>query len=371
MSNYNPQTTQAQLVLTTQDLIADMDFLIDLGFRLDKIFPADDPAVAMLSGYGLQLELNRNVTGVSAVINLITEQSGHFDAGTYMAPNGTRFNIVVKTRTLITPDTQHKFEVRPLNDNDSWVIGRAGMLYRDLIPDRLGGSIIASHIRIPEGGPVPDMVHYHTIGFQLIYCYSGWVKLVYEDQGSPFILRAGDCVTQPPEIRHRVLEASDGLEVIEIGVPAEHITTIDHELELPTPEHKPERVYHGQTFCHHQLQKAVWQPWRTPGFEYRDTGIYTATAGDASVHIARPLVTTTEALLQHHTDIQFTFVLNGGAQLIVPGRDAQSIKKGDAFVIPPHMEYRFREISSDLELLEVALPGHLSPNMNGIEPKKI
>ena len=72
------------------------------------------------------------------------------------------------------------------------------MLYRDLVPDRLGGSIIASHISIPDGGPVPDMVHYHTIGFQLIYCYRGWVRLVYEDQGPEFIINAGDCVIQPP-----------------------------------------------------------------------------------------------------------------------------------------------------------------------------
>ena len=34
---------------------------------------------------------------------------------------------------------------------------------------------------------------------------------------------------QPPEIRHRVLYASDNIEVVEIGVPAEHITTIDHD----------------------------------------------------------------------------------------------------------------------------------------------
>ena len=41
--------------------------------------------------------------------------------------------------------------------------GRAGMVYRDLIPDRLGGAFIASHITIPEGGPVPDYVHHHDI----------------------------------------------------------------------------------------------------------------------------------------------------------------------------------------------------------------
>jgi hypothetical protein len=45
--------------------------------------------------------------------------------------------------------------VRRLKDNTPWVIGRAGMRYRDLIPGRLGGSIIASHIRILDAGPVP------------------------------------------------------------------------------------------------------------------------------------------------------------------------------------------------------------------------
>ena len=38
------------------------------------------------------------------------------------------------------------------------------------------------------------------------------------------MLRPGDMVIQPPEIRHRVLESSDGLEVVEIGCPADHIT---------------------------------------------------------------------------------------------------------------------------------------------------
>ena len=59
------------------------------------------------------------------------------------------------------------------------------------------------------------------VHFQLIYVYRGWVDLVYEDQGPPFRLEAGCCVTQPPLIRHKVLVSSDDLHVIEIGVPAE------------------------------------------------------------------------------------------------------------------------------------------------------
>ena len=64
--------------------------------------------------------------------------------------------------------------------------------------------------------------------------------MVYEDQGGPFRLHAGNCFIQPPEIRHRVLYAADGIEVIEIGVPAEHVTEIDHAMTLPTRS-RPDR----------------------------------------------------------------------------------------------------------------------------------
>ena len=37
--------------------------------------------------------------------------------------------------------------------------------------------MIASHIRVPDG-PVPDMVHYHKVGFQLIFCVAGWVDVL-------------------------------------------------------------------------------------------------------------------------------------------------------------------------------------------------
>jgi quercetin dioxygenase-like cupin family protein len=281
--------SQAHIVLSTADLNADMEFLINLGFRLDQIFPADDPAVAILSGYGLQLRLDKTATVSPATLHLLADkpESIHLTKREFTAPNGTRFIIFPLSPALNIPATVHGFEVRSMQDSDSWVIGRAGMLYRDLLPNRLGGSMIASHIRIPKGGPVPDQVHFHTVGFQLIYCLKGWVKLVYEGQGPPFVLQAGDCVTQPPEIRHQVLEASDGLEVIEIGVPADHITTMDHEMQLPTKDFYPDREYQGQRFCRHHGREAVWKPWRIDGFEVRDTGVGEATEGMATVEVAR------------------------------------------------------------------------------------
>src|SRR4029078_9606550 len=105
---------------------------------------------------------------------------------------------------------------------------RVGIVYPHLIPRRLGGRYIASHISIPEGGPVADWVHYHRIALQIIYVRRGWVRVVYPDGCEPFVMREGDLVIQPPEVRHRVLESSDGLEVIEISAPAVHATYADH-----------------------------------------------------------------------------------------------------------------------------------------------
>jgi quercetin dioxygenase-like cupin family protein/catechol 2,3-dioxygenase-like lactoylglutathione lyase family enzyme len=355
----------AEVSLPSQDLAADLAFYTqELGFRLDMIFPADDPAVAVLSGYGLRLRLERNAAVAPGALRLLCLDPDAFAEGRreLTAPNGVRIQIVDAHPRLETPPTQHAFVVRRLKDNSPWVIGRAGMRYRDLIPGRLGGSIIASHIRIPDAGPVPDMVHYHTVGFQLIFCYHGWVRLVYEDQGPPFDLKAGDCVIQPPQIRHRVLESSENLQVIEIGVPAEHITTVDHEMELPTPFLQPERDFGGQTFCRSEAEKAVWTPWRLLGFEARETGIGAATAGVASVQVARPAGHGPDQSDQHgqvtsHTsDILFTFVLSGSVMLHGEGQGSHSLSEGDAYVIPPHMKTALTDCSEDLQLLEVSLP---------------
>ncbi|MDB4122733.1 cupin domain-containing protein, partial [Octadecabacter sp.] len=280
------------------------------------------------------------------------------------APGGTVVDILPLNPPLHLPDTDHAFVVRRLADQAPWVIGRAGMHYRDLIPTRLGGSIIASHIRIPDGGPVPDMVHYHRVGFQLIYCYRGWVDVLYEDQGGPIRLHAGDCFIQPPEIRHRVLEASDGIEVIEIGVPAEHVTEIDHDMTLPTSDLRPDREWpdsqgRGQRFVHNVGSDAQWHPFRLQGFIARDTTINDATKSVAGVQVVRR-GTGDPQWAKHDADIHFTFVMEGTFTLEGESKDPFRLTAGDAFVIPPNMRTRYSEPSDDLELLEVTLAGTFS-----------
>ena len=356
-------STRAELLLPSRDLHADLAFFRErLGFRLESISPADDPAQAVLSGHGVRIRLERGAAHTPGVIRLHCEDPGTFGNGVreFRAPNGTCIELRDLHPRLERPPTRHALVVqRRGTDGGAWGVGRAGMHYRDLIPGRLGGAIIASHIRIPEAGPVPDDVHYHIAAFQLIYCYRGWVDLVYEDQGPPFRLEAGDCLIQPPRIRHRVIESSAGLEVIEIAVPAEHLTALDHALALPTGRLHPDRDFGGQRFCRHAARDAMWAAGRLPGFSACDTGIATATRGVANVQVARRANDGDDdgAQTSHDADILFTFVLEGGMTLRAPEREACALRAGDAFVVPPGLRTAYERCTDDLELLEVSLPG--------------
>ncbi len=352
------EKTRAEIVLPTSNLAEDIAFFTrKLGFRMEAIFPADDPKVAVFTGHGTRFRLDSDAEGQVGALRLLTESDhelGKFGAG-MQAPGGLMVEFAPLNPKVEVPPTQHEFVVRRLQDRAPWVIGRAGMHYRDLVPSRLGGAMIASHIRIPDGGPVPDMVHFHKVGFQLIFCYRGWVDVLYEDQGDIRRLNAGDCFIQPPEIRHRVIEASEGIEVIEIGVPADHVTEIDHDMTLPTPHYRPDREWSGQRFVHNLAAGADWKPFRIPGLVARDTTIGENTKGMASVLVVRkgsgdiPWV-------RHDGDILFGFLMDGTMTLQGEGQPDHSLTPGDAFVIPPGMKTRFSSVSNDLEFLEVSLP---------------
>lgn len=101
---------------------------------------------------------------------------------------------------------------------------RAFFEYRNLgIDGATGGRYGANVIRAVPGRHAEGAWHTHDLDFQLVYVMKGWVKFEYEDNGE-HILRAGSCVLQPPGIKHREVEHSDDLELIEITSPAEFST---------------------------------------------------------------------------------------------------------------------------------------------------
>jgi quercetin dioxygenase-like cupin family protein len=167
-----------------------------------------------------------------------------------------------------------------ISSESEWTTGRVGMLYRDLTPHSLNSRVVVSQIRLPFDGEVPDYVHYHKVDFQMIYCVKGRIKVVYEDQGEPFWLETGDCVLQPPEIRHRVLECTAGAEVIEVSMPAEHETWVEHDITLPTNTLNPAREFSGQRFVRHIAAENAAQ-------DRRDLGISAATGDRYSAYIQK------------------------------------------------------------------------------------
>lgn len=342
----------AEILLPGKRLSETLSFFTDeLGFRVDSIYPADAPRVAVISGHGVRLRLDAALGGDPGVIRLKC-RSLNAVSKERVAPNGTTIQYVVEEEPLVLPPLKPSLFVLNTNDGDGFGEGRAGMHYRDLIPDRFGGRIIASHIRIPDGGPVADYVHHHHIVFQLIFCVHGWVRVVYEDQGSPMLMEAGDCFLQPPHIRHRVLEASDNMEVVEIACPAEHETCVDHQMELPTLALNTDRDFSGQKFIFHKAKDAAWSPWRNAGFEQQDTGIAKATGGAASALVVRANGDESRASLSHDEDMRFLFVLEGDATLAC-GKDSHHLGKNSSAAIPAGLTSDLTDVSADFKMFEV------------------
>jgi mannose-6-phosphate isomerase-like protein (cupin superfamily) len=337
-------------------------FTGQLGFRVDSIYPADCPTIAVVSGYGVCLHLEEGSETPPGILRVLCHNPAAIGNGAseIVAPNGTLIKLVEADPPIALPPQKQSFVVQKMQNGVGWTEGRAGMLYRDLIPDRQGGRFIASHIKYQEGGPVPDYVHFHKIRFQMIYCYKGWVRVGYEDQGKPLMVCAGDCLLQPPEIRHRVFESSPGLEVLEICCPAKHITIADHKLELPNSTIDKERDFGGQRFVHHQAVKASWHPWKSDGFEYRDTGIGLATGNLAGVRVIRLSGEGARTHHYHHSgEFLFLVILQGEATLSSEKHGSQQMLASDSCVIPAELQVSLTNTSVDLEFLEVVLPAFL------------
>ncbi|MGI9610927.1 MAG: cupin domain-containing protein [Acidimicrobiia bacterium] len=342
----------SQVVVPCDELQSTVDwFLANTGFRMVLIRPADDPSIAVLDGYGISIRLDREAAdGPSSLLLAVDELPSD---RVVTAPNGTVIQFVLSDPPFDLPPNRSEFVSSRSADAD-FSTGRAGMTYRDLIPARQGGRFIASHIRIPEGGPVPDYVHHHHIRFQMIFCHQGWADLVYEDQGPQFRFEAGDCVLQPPHIRHRVLATSDAFEVVEIGCPAEHDTLRDNEMTLPTSSIDRDRDFGGQRFVWHRAASAVADPWHSPGFDFINFGIDQATDGLATVGIVRAGEEAEIGSFSNDSEFLFWFVRAGAATLTRNGEDSP-IGPRDAITFAPDETYSLTDVSPDLELLEVKL----------------
>jgi mannose-6-phosphate isomerase-like protein (cupin superfamily) len=100
--------------------------------------------------------------------------------------------------------------------------------YRDLgIEAGTNGDYVAHVIRAngeEEGDQIHEW-HIHECRFQMVFVLRGWAKFEYEGAGIR-TLREGDCINQVPMLKHREIECSDDLELLEIVSPADFKTRI-------------------------------------------------------------------------------------------------------------------------------------------------
>jgi hypothetical protein len=98
--------------------------------------------------------------------------------------------------------------------------------YRDLgVADASSGLARAHVIRL-IGPCEPDVVsklHFHDVDFQMVYVLKGWVKTYMEGVGET-MFRTGSSWTQPPRIKHLIMDYSDDVELLEIILPADFKT---------------------------------------------------------------------------------------------------------------------------------------------------
>ena len=98
--------------------------------------------------------------------------------------------------------------------------------YRDLGIAKASHGLAQAHVIRLIGPCNPAEVsklHFHDVEFQMVYVLKGWVKTYMEGQGET-LMRKGSAWTQPPRIKHLILDYSDDVELLEVILPAEFKT---------------------------------------------------------------------------------------------------------------------------------------------------
>ncbi|MDN3274604.1 cupin domain-containing protein [Frankia sp. RB7] len=98
--------------------------------------------------------------------------------------------------------------------------------YRDLGIAAASHGLAQAHVIRLQGPCDPQEVsklHLHHVDFQMVYVLKGWVKTYMDGQGET-LMKEGSAWTQPPKIKHMILDYSDDVELLEVILPAEFKT---------------------------------------------------------------------------------------------------------------------------------------------------
>ena len=98
--------------------------------------------------------------------------------------------------------------------------------YRDLGVAEASQGLARAHVIRLIGPCDPAEVsklHFHDVDFQMVYVLKGWVKTYMEGHGET-MMKEGSAWTQPPRIKHLIMDYSDDVELLEVILPADFET---------------------------------------------------------------------------------------------------------------------------------------------------
>ncbi|WP_407155317.1 cupin domain-containing protein [Bradyrhizobium sp. STM 3557] len=142
-------------------------------------------------------------------------------------PNARKALVSTGRAAPASKRPKQRVAISHLNEEDFKTDGlRAYAAYRDLgIADATHGLARAHVIRLlPPCNPKEvSKLHTHDVEFQMVYVLKGWVK-TYMDGVGESMMKQGSAWTQPPKIRHMILDYSDDVELLEVILPADFKT---------------------------------------------------------------------------------------------------------------------------------------------------
>ena len=145
------------------------------------------------------------------------KSKGRVSAAKKTTPKAVKSKARPKQRIAISHHREEDFKADGL---------RTYAHYRDLgIADATHGLAQAHVIRLigPCNPAEVSKLHFHDVEFQMVYVLKGWVKTYMEGQGET-MMKEGSCWTQPPRIKHLIMDYSDDVELLEVILPADFKT---------------------------------------------------------------------------------------------------------------------------------------------------
>ena len=103
---------RAEILLPTKELRDDIPFYTNtLKMKMDMIYPADNPTVAVFSGHGIRVRIDKEANVPPGKLRILCENPDIFSKGKRVlkAPNETIIEIDELNPPIVLPTTKHSF----------------------------------------------------------------------------------------------------------------------------------------------------------------------------------------------------------------------------------------------------------------------